>query len=296
MTLDQRTAIVSYEAIFDRLTGILEYCRGPLKLAREVEDSRFAVVHAKLGELISAVRAIRAGTATAATTASITANAHLYTVTLVEAHEIGITVDFVTSRSKKEIRSTMRRILAGPLLPDDEDAASNQSRNTPFEIVIASTLTRAGLKAELGEPDVHVTWDSGTVYIACKRMFSVRAIRDRIDEAGAQIRRRLDDNPSAVGLIAMSLSRLLNSSRAAVNVNDRGAAQAALIDWIEQTVTQNVGGLAIADTGAAGLLFHASSPFTNLETGRIDWGEQYVGYGAEPRLQVIAEALSKAAH
>jgi hypothetical protein len=55
------------------------------------------------------------------------------------------------------------------------------------------------------------------------------------------------------------------------------------------------GGLSIPDTGANALLFHASSPFTNLESGRIDWGEFYVGYGDDARLEPITVALSRLA-
>jgi hypothetical protein len=205
----------SYESILERLDSILNYCRGPLNLARDVSESRFVTLRERLNELIIAVRAIKAGTATRSTMAAIEADLRLYTIALVEAHEIGATSDFVVARPRHQIQRTMRRILSGPLLPNDEDTASNQSRNTLFEIIVASTLARAGLAADLGEPDVRVLQQPGTVYIACKRIFSPRAIRPRIEDAGRQIVSRLSKDAGAIGVIAISLSRLLNSSRAA---------------------------------------------------------------------------------
>jgi hypothetical protein len=47
-------------------------------------------------------------------------------------------------------RRKIAKVLAGPLLPNDEDKNSNEAQNTLFELNVAARLRRAGFIASPG--------------------------------------------------------------------------------------------------------------------------------------------------
>jgi hypothetical protein len=82
-----------------------------------------------------------------------------------------------------------------------------------FELVIAARLTRAaGLKTYLHEPDVIADVNDWRLFVACKRPFGDASIKGNVVKAGLQSHRALqnDENPKHIGMIALSVSKILN--------------------------------------------------------------------------------------
>src|SRR5205814_2317636 len=120
-------------------------------------------------------------------------------------------IPFLRACRPRELIPKVRALLAGPELPSEEDQASNQARNIQFELWLAGTLWQVGVQVELAEPDIRCKLAEGTVLFACKRLFSVKKLIRRINEATEQLRRSLDHVPQAAswGFIAISLSRVM---------------------------------------------------------------------------------------
>src|SRR5207253_641949 len=91
----------------------------------------------------------------------------------VESLELAGLVPFLETCDESVLQSKVRAILGGPVLPVDEDQASNQARNIMFELSLASKLVRAGLAPQLGEhPDLQCEVDEKGLWIECKRPLS----------------------------------------------------------------------------------------------------------------------------
>ena len=77
------------------------------------------------------------------------------------------------------------KVLAGPLLPNDEDKNSNEARNTLFELNVAARLRRAGFIASPGiDADVECEFDGRKLFVECKRPFRERNVAKQIRKAG----------------------------------------------------------------------------------------------------------------
>jgi hypothetical protein len=96
-----------------------------------------------------------------------------YHIALMESLEFCDVLHDVRSFDHKMFQQTLLDILdsKAPLLPNDEDSNSNESRNRLFELNLASKLVRANLNPSLGEPDLSYEVDGKRFFIACKRPF-----------------------------------------------------------------------------------------------------------------------------
>jgi hypothetical protein len=112
------------------------------------------------------------------------------------------------------LRDRLEKILSGTEELRQETPDRGGPRNLLFELVMASTLKRAGFRVRLDQiEDVFFEISDGIpCFMECKRVHSQRKLGERIDKASAQIRRRCDDssNPRACGIVAVDVSKLLN--------------------------------------------------------------------------------------
>jgi hypothetical protein len=190
----------------------------------------------------------------------------------------------------------MGLLLAGPELPSEEDQASNQARNIQFELWLAGTLWRVGVQIELAEPDIRCKIGETTVLFACKRLFSIKKLTRRINEATEQLQRnleRLQEKPSW-GFIAISLSRILGKTDQSEAIANRAEGLAQLASRIETLVTRRAKWHQTRD--AHGVVFHIASMFTNGETNRIEQGRFVTLFGDGPVCETVAVKLQSAAN
>jgi len=112
------------------------------------------------------------------------------------------------------LRDRLETVLSGTEELRQETPNTGAPRNLLFELVMASTLKRAGLQVRLDQiEDVLFEVSDGIpCFMECKRVHSQQKLGDRIRQAATQIRRRCEDssNPRACGIVAVDVSKLLN--------------------------------------------------------------------------------------
>jgi hypothetical protein len=296
-----------YEGILEDLERALGFCSS-LGLTEEASEGRFLDYRGRLQRLVEVVTRARAGSEL-----SSEEHAHLesetvrYRMAVSEALEFGQLIPFLKTRPQTQVRRRLRKVLAGPSLPSEEDPVSNEARNIQFELFLASQIWKAGFQPELGEhPDVKVHIEEFDFLIECKRLYSVARLGDRIQDAGVQLRHDLESHPqSGRGLVAISLSRVMNPTDEAPLIASADAGRAALEAWLS-TVSEHAAPFywkLIEESVAVGAIFHTASGFSNTATGRFDHGnffvgEVYVPPGAayKPALNRLLGGLEQLAH
>ncbi len=164
-----------------------------------------------------------------------------------------------------ELLPVLRKAVQGPANPATEEAqiSSNDARNIMFELVIAARLTRAGLRTSLQEPDVVANLDDWRFLIACKRPLSDVGIKRNVAAAGLQLRRGLQKEKHArsIGLVALSVSKVLNPGKKILEVQRRSDLSEALgehVGGIWQTHKNSF--LNLSEKRIAGGLLHLVTP------------------------------------
>jgi hypothetical protein len=111
------------------------------------------------------------------------------------------------------LRDRLKRVLSGTGALKQETPETGAPRNFLFELVMASTLKRAGYHVHLDRiEDVYFEISGVPCFMECKRVHSQRKLGERIGLAAEQIRMRCDSSPDsrARGIVAVDISKLLN--------------------------------------------------------------------------------------
>lgn len=111
------------------------------------------------------------------------------------------------------LRDRLKKVLSGVRALEQERADTANPRNYLFELVMASTLKRAGFQVHLDRiEDVYFEICGVPCFMECKRVLSERKLGERIGHAAAQVRTRCDDSQDsrASGIVAVDVSKLLN--------------------------------------------------------------------------------------
>jgi hypothetical protein len=144
------------------------------------------------------------------------------------------------------------------------NANANHGRNIAFQLRLAADLSRAGAAADLDhEADICFNADGAHVYLECKRPFSENSVRRNVLDARSQLRRRFkqDEHPSAVGIVAISLSLVLHHGQRMLVVEDRRGLQEQLQAELRRVHTSNCSDLDdLADLRLLGIVYHALVP------------------------------------
>jgi hypothetical protein len=138
----------------------------------------------------------------------------LNAVALTESQELATIVPFLASVPPETAAKKLSVVLKGPELPADEDTASNEARNTMFELNLAARLYRAGLAVDLSgaAADLRFTCDGVLWFGECKRPYRIETIENNIGEGCRQLGERLvASRLTARGLLAISVSRPLTT-------------------------------------------------------------------------------------
>jgi hypothetical protein len=111
----------------------------------------------------------------------------------------------------------LRKVLKGSWTLSQESSKNSDARNTMFELSLAAELKLRGIDVELGEPDLLITLPEGQYVVECKRPFKEMSVRANVKGAESQLRANL--KPGQHGVIAVSLSRIVNPGNAMLGVN-----------------------------------------------------------------------------
>lgn len=249
-------------------TGI-NYCVS-LGLAQLAQLGRFAVYRKKLREIVE--RRDRGDE-------SVITNVTPYRVALTESVEFGELVPLLRGFDQDVVKRKLRDVLGGPPDPSDEDPRSSGPRNIQFELWLAGTLAKVGLPTTIGDsPDVTcrplAPWQ---FFIECKRVFSPSKVDERIKLAAEQICEEMRNAlPTTRGVIAISLSPVMNPGAVAPSVPNAQAAGRALELWLDNAVEATAlrCNRLFAKGRIVAILYEAASDLRNFETGRIDRGRQ----------------------
>ncbi len=198
---------ITWNAAQVGLDSALVLCKN-LGLDESVDRSRFITYQRVVTNLASA---LTEGGAEAAR-AQFDEDRALSLIALTEAAEFADVADFARQYGAGRLRPTLRRVLHGPVLPNEEDENSNEGRNRLFELVVASKLWKAGLRPRVGDrPDLTCEVPGQLFYVECKRPMSKRGAQQSIGRARDMLAAEIGAEPrAALGIIAMSLTKLLN--------------------------------------------------------------------------------------
>jgi len=284
----------AFSDILLRLGEFFGLCRD-LGLHAEAEGGRFGIYRSRIVQLNAEIDRLRAGESEMPVYKKLAADLPRYLVALVESREIVELLPFLRGRPPRELVPRMRVLLAGPELPSEEDPASNQARNIQFELWLAGTLWRVGVQVELAEPDIRCEIGETILLFACKRLFSVRRLTRRINEATEQLQRNLRRLPekSSWGFIAISLSRVLGKTDQSEAIANQAEGLEQLASRIDALVTRRAKWHQTRE--AQGVVFHTASIFTNSETDRIEVGRFVTLFGDGPVCEIVAGKLQSAA-
>lgn len=285
-------AATSYAEILNLHQKFVALCAG-VGLSAEAETGRFGLYAARIHHLNSQIQRIREGEPEGPLFAQLAPDLPRYLVALTETREAGMMVPFLTTCPAEVVTPRLRTMLAGPELPSEEDQASNQARNIQFELFLASLLSKVGMSVTLGEPDLQCKIGELSVLIACKRLFSVRKLNKRINEATAQLQRGLIPLPKSWGIIAISLSRILAVTDRSETISSRAEGLEKLDVRIKDLVERRARWKQTREAQA--ILFQISSVFTNAGTGKIEAGGFTTMYGAGPVCEVLANKIQRIA-
>ena len=192
---------------------------------------------------------------------------------IVEADEFVKSLDDFGDKKNEIPRELLKKALLGPADLFQEDETSNIGRNTMFEILFGGVVASVGLHPRLGkEPDVSFEFDNCQIFVQCKRVLSEARVEERVSEAAKQLQRDLaqSSNGTDCGLVAISLSRLINPGNRLLNVPSVSDADNVLRREIRSVIDGHKKGLlgCAKDPKVAGILLHMSTPAWIMEEGK----------------------------
>jgi len=283
-------ATASYANILEKYDRFRSLCAA-LSLAAEVEGGRFGLYAGRIRHLSAQMQRIRDGEPEGPVLVQLAPDLPRYLAALAETREAGAMVPFLTACPRELTAPRLRAMLAGPELPVEENQASNQARNIQFELFLATLLSGVGISVTLGEPDLRCKVDGLTALIACKRLFSVRKLNKRINEATLQLSRQLASLPQAWGVVAISLSRVLAVTDRSEAINNQSEGLHKLDLRIKGLVERRARWRQTREAQA--ILFQLSSIFTNAATAKIELGGFTTMYGTGPVCEKLAIRIQR---
>ncbi len=130
---------------------------------------------------------------------------------LPDIHEFNDVSDALLDSNSADLRDRVKKIFSGPDMERDEkDGSSGASRNTLFELLVATFLKQAGLPIDLtGITDVVTEFEGREFVIEAKRPLSKTGIQGCVRNARSQLERRFAHGKGEdIGVIALSCSRI----------------------------------------------------------------------------------------
>ena len=158
----------------------------------------------------------------------------------------------------------LKRSLDGHADAAQETAKSNQGRNAMFELSIAAAVARQGLKPvfNLDKPDLEFQFEGRRVLMECKRVLSENGIDEAMSVGIRQLRKKVDVSADDVGLVAVNISRLLNSGDGWWTITGEVHPVRVLSNMIHRVIERREANIRRREEPAMrGIVFYAASPF-----------------------------------
>jgi hypothetical protein len=214
--------------------------------------------------------------------------------TMVDSIEIVETIPVLRDCHVEIPMDLLRTAFSGPADALRENFMSNKARNAMFELNMAAMVARHGLKPALStaNPDISFEFNKRHIKIECKRAMTESGVFELIRKGIGQLKKSVDHGTSDLGIVAISLSRLLNSGDMVIVTSDpHGMLTDCLRSFLKQA-EHRLGGM--AKPWVMGLLFYLSSPVYVPGVGysRGKHGTVFpLDRNQQPFLQTLAHAM-----
>jgi hypothetical protein len=145
-------------------------------------------------------------------------------------------------RADAAVTEKLRTFVKGPNASSAENVktSSNDARNVAFELSIAGRLMSSGFEVDFTpRPDLVAFHRGYSVFIECKRLQSGNQLRKRIREAHRALDRRCREGIASRGLVALSVSKVLNPKSGLLDVHDAGELDRQLQAMMDRFVVAN---------------------------------------------------------
>lgn len=184
-----------------------------------------------------------------------------YVFGLTEALEFCTVYEAFHDFPSEVIRPKLLLALSGPKSVTNETPSNTRPRNTMFELFIAADWKLNGLDVELGDPDIILHTGGHTFNVECKRLYGHASLYDNLRSARNQLRKKTNISSNTHGLIAVSISRLVNPGDKFFHCRSMDD-KSQLGDRMEAVLQQQRHEIARLgpDPASCGILFHASTP------------------------------------
>jgi hypothetical protein len=129
-----------FDEILQKLDETLEFCNS-LGLSGIVKDSRFVQYRQHIDSLVQILASRPPGESLPTDVHEHLRTNHLrYVISLTESFELVLTLPYLKTVDPKIARQKLKKVLAGPFLPTDEDQNSNEARNLYLNLTLPQNL------------------------------------------------------------------------------------------------------------------------------------------------------------
>lgn len=182
--------------------------------------------------------------------------------TMIDSIEIVETIPALREAEAELPLELLKTAFSGPVDSFAEDHKSNRARNAMFELNMAAMAARNGLRPVLSttNPDISFEFQECTIKMECKRVMSEAKVFDRVGEGIEQLENSVRVG-SDIGIVAVSLSRIVSQGDRVIESPDPHANLAAYLDASLRRAEPYLGRMARGKPWATALLFSVSGPF-----------------------------------
>src|ERR1043166_3075823 len=262
----ERVQPLNAKDLLRSLQNAVEFCR-VLGLDSSVELCRFGRYQERLSRLITLLQPDEIGMIQSGLPQEVITDYVDDSIILIECAEFCFAIPYLMTLDRDIAAQKLKVILGGQKVLTDETAISNQSRNVLFEIHLGAQAWRAGIATQVSPvADLICEFEGRQLFIECKRPLSAKKIRQRIREADKQLQRHLHlALPTCRGVIAISLSKLLNPDALLFAMRDRVEGQRIFEEKVQALAEEHSDVWSRLSKKVIGILFTAT--MAGLEPG-----------------------------
>ena len=169
---------------------------------------------------------------------------------ILELHEFFLPFDSYNSTSEVPgLAELLKTSVGGPVDRFSQNDTKSASRNHFFEVQVGARLHRIGLEVCYPESspvngDVETTINSHKIVIQCKRISSIKRIEQRVREGINQLKTHLTVYPQSYGMVAIDISKTVNSNYECLIVEDQSHAHEEMTRMMDNFKSEHLEPLA----------------------------------------------------
>ncbi len=186
-------------------------------------------------------------------------------------YEINQLVSIYSGLTKTNISENLigrlKTYINGPINIDDENPlkSTNNPRDIGFELFLGATLLMGGYDIVFGnESDLEYQTLDGNYYIECKRPSSEKQISSNVAKAYSQLDKRYSSDAKGYGLVAISISKLVNKDHYTLRAPNNTSLDSQLRFFAEEFFKKHKSGWdAKRNEKTIGCLIYVDAPCYN---------------------------------